>query len=211
MNHSDKENIVNRYKERLKEFGPGIKSLASGTVERRTIRFGILEDIGHLDGSSILDIGSGLGDFYQHLKDKGIQVSYTGYDLSPDLIHIAKERFPEAVFAVRDIQAEGIKGRFDYVVSSQTFNFRISNENNIDLVKACLKISLEHCNKGVCFDFLSSYVDYREDHLFYYSPEELFSYGKSLTKRVTLKHQSELYEFALCLYPDFKGWNNNKS
>lgn len=208
MNQSDKVNIITRYKDRLSEFGPGIRSLASGTVERRTIRFSILESIGDLNGCSILDIGSGLGDYYQYLKDKGIQVSYTGYDLSPDLIEIAKERFPEAHFEVRDIQNEGISNKFDYIVSSQTFNFRLSNESNMDLVKSCLKISINNCNKGICFDFLSSYVDYQEDHLYYYSPEELFAFAKTLTKRVTLKHDSELFEFALCLSPDFKGWNS---
>ncbi len=133
-------------------------------------------------------------------------MDYTGYDLSPDLIKIATERFPEAKFEVRDIQNDGIPEKFDYIVSSQTFNFRFGNESNLDVVKACLKISYESCLKGICFDFLTSYVDYKEDHLFYYQPEELFSYAKSLTKRVSISHESELYEFALFLYPDFKGW-----
>jgi SAM-dependent methyltransferase len=211
MNDSDKDNIINRYRNRLQQFGPGIKSLASGTVERRNIRFGLLSNVGELEGATILDIGSGLGDFYQYLKDRKIKVDYTGYDLSPDLISIAKEKFPEATFEVRDIQAEGIAGRYDYIVSSQTFNFRLANEDNNELIKTCLKISLESCNKGLCFDFITSYVDYREDHLFYYSPEELFTYAKSLTKRVSLSHESELFEFALYMFPDFVSWNPDRN
>ena len=212
MNDSDKENIISRYRDRLQQFGPGIKSLASGTVERRNIRFGLLSNVGELEGATILDIGSGLGDFYQYLKDNKIKVEYTGYDLSPDLISIAKEKFPEATFEVRDIQTEGIAGKYDYIVSSQTFNFRLANEDNNELVKSFLKISLESCLKGLCFDFITSYVDYREDHLFYYSPEELFAYAKSLTKRVSLSHESELFEFALYMFPDFTSWNpDNKA
>jgi len=206
MNSQDKDVIINRYKDRLEKFGPTIASLASGTIDRRTIRFNLLANVGDLRGASVLDLGSGLGDFYGFLVEKGINVNYTGYDLSPDLVELARKHFPKAKFEIRDIQTDGIEGRFDYIVSSQTFNFRLENENNIDLVKSCLKICYEHCDKGICFDFLTSYVDFREDHLFYYSPEELFSYAKLLTKRVSLSHESLLYEFVLYLYPDFTGW-----
>jgi|SRR6185295_2760122 len=206
MNHSDKNIIISRYKERLDKFGPTIESLASGTVERRNLRFQLLSSVGDLRGAKILDLGSGLGDYYAYLKENNIQVDYTGYDLSPDLVKVAAERFPDARFEVRDIQNDGIPEQFDYIVSSQTFNFRFTNESNMDVVRACLKISYEHCRKGMCFDFITSYVDFMEDHLFYYKPEELFSYAKTLTKRVSLSHESPLYEFALFLYPDFAGW-----
>lgn len=206
MNNQDKNTIISRYKSRLEKFGPSIESLASGTVERRAIRFNLLADVGDLEGATVLDLGSGLGDFYAFLEESNVKVNYTGYDLSPDLVQLAAQRFPDAKFEVRDIQTDGIDGKFDYIVSSQTFNFRIENESNIDLVKSCLQICYQHCNKGMCFDFLTSYVDYKEDHLYYYSPEELFSYAKSLTKRVSLSHQSPLYEFSLYLYPDFTGW-----
>lgn len=206
MNNSDKNTIIDRYKERLNKFGPSIESLASGTVERRNMRFNLLASVGDLRGAKILDLGSGLGDFYEFLKENNIQADYTGYDLSPDLVKVAAERFPDAKFEVRDIQTDGIPERFDYIVSSQTFNFKLANESNMDLVKACLKLCYAHCDKGICFDFITSYVDYREDHLFYYSPEELFSFAKTLTKRVSISHESPLYEFALFLYPDFSGW-----
>ena len=39
MNYSDKEEIRSRYRARFKKYGAGIKALASGTEERRTIRF----------------------------------------------------------------------------------------------------------------------------------------------------------------------------
>lgn len=206
MNNQDKSNIISRYRSRLEKFGPSIESLASGTLDRRSIRFNLLADIGNLEGGSVLDLGSGLGDFYGFLLENDIKVNYTGYDLSPDLVELAAKRFSDANFEIRDIQTDGIEGKFDYIVSSQTFNFRLENENNVDIVKSCLKICYEHCNKAMCFDFLTSYVDYKEDHLFYYSPEELFSYAKSLTKRVSLRHESPLYEFTLYLYPDFIGW-----
>jgi SAM-dependent methyltransferase len=206
MNEKDKSIIIDRYKERLEKYGPSIQSLASGTEARRLIRFKQLESVGDINGSKILDLGSGLGDFYKYLKDKQYDFEYVGYDISPDLVAIANKNYPEAKFEVRDIQQEDISESFDYVVSSQTFNFKLSNEENLDLVKTCLIKSLKASKKGICFDFLSKYVDFEENHLFYYQPEELFTFAKSLSKKVALKHDTELYEFAIFIYQDFVGW-----
>lgn len=208
MNQKDKINIINRYKERLQKFGPNIKSLASGTEDRRLIRFKQLESLGDLNNSKILDLGSGLGDFYDYLITKGYNIDYVGYDISPDLVSVAQKKYPNARFEVRDIQQDGIEESFDYIVSSQTFNYKLSNENNLNLVKTCLEKSFHASKKGICFDFLSNYVDFEEDHLYYFQPELIFTFAKSLSKRVTLKHDSELYEFAIFIYNDFIGWNN---
>ena len=207
MNNEDKLNIIDRYKIRLDKFGPGIKSLASGTEDRRLLRFKQLETLGDLNNCKILDLGSGLGDFYNYLILKGYNIEYVGYDISPDLVQIAKKNFPKARFEVRDIQQDNILETFDYVVSSQTFNYKLSNEDNYELVKSCLIKSLQVAKKGICFDFLTKYVDFEENHLFYYQPEQLFAFAKTLSKRVNLKHDSELYEFAIFIYKDFVGWN----
>ena len=207
MNKEDKLHLINRYKTRLDKFGPNIQSLASGTEARRLLRFKQLESIGNLNDCKILDLGSGLGDFYNYLQYTGYNLEYVGYDISPDLVEIASKNFPNARFEVRDIQQEDILETFDYVVSSQTFNFKLSKEDNFELVKTCLKKSFNASNKGICFDFLTKYVDFEEQHLFYYQPEQLFSFAKSLSKRVTLKHDSELFEFAIFIYKDFDGWN----
>ncbi len=206
MNENDKLSITSRYRERLKQHGPGIQALASGTTERRAIRFGVLSSIGDLQGASVLDLGCGLADFYAYLKECGIEVRYTGYDITPEFIGLAKERYPEAHFEVRDIQAEGIPERFDYIISSQTFNNRFTHEDNLRLMQDVLRLCYEASDKGVAIDMLTSYVDFREEHLFYYTPEDIFRHAKSLTKRVTLRHDYPLYEFAILLYKDFTGW-----
>lgn len=202
MNDDDKAIIANRYRERLKQYGPDIRALASGTVERRAIRFGVLHSVGDLEGKSILDLGCGLGDFYASLLDQEIEVNYTGYDITEEFIELAGKRFPQAQFEVRDIQAQGIACKFDYIVSSQTFNNRLAHEDNTVVMQDVLRICYSACNFGVAVDMLTSYVDYREQHLFYYQPEEMFRYAKSLTKRVTLRHDYRAYEFALYLYKD---------
>jgi hypothetical protein len=69
-----------------------------------------------------------------------------------------------------------------------------------------LGICYEACDKGVAVDMMTSYVDFREERLFYYSPEEILRHAKSLTKRVMLRHDYPMFEFAIFLYKDFTGW-----
>jgi SAM-dependent methyltransferase len=206
MTTADKAQIVSRYRERLQTHGAGIQALASGTVERRDIRFSVLSGIGEFEETSVLDIGCGLADFYAYLVGLGVNVRYTGYDITPEFVELAARRFPEAHFEVRDVENEGIPDKFDYVVSSQTFNNRLAHDDNRRVMQTVLEIANEAANRGVAFDMLTDHVDFREDRLFYYSPEEMFRFAKTLTKRVQLRHDYPLYEFALYLYPDFAGW-----
>lgn len=206
MNEADKAEITTRYRERLKQHGAGSAALATGTPERQAIRFGVLAGIGDLDGARVLDVGCGFGDFYEFLIARGIRPRYTGYDITPEFVEHARMRFPEARFEVRDVQSDGIPEKFDYVVSSQTFNNRLAHEDNLHVMQDVLRISYAACEKGVSIDMMTAYVDFREDRLFYYSPEEIFRFSKTLTKRVLLRHDYPLFEFTVYLYRDFAGW-----
>lgn len=206
MNEQDKSIITTRYRERLQQHGPGIDALASGTMERRAVRFGVLQSLGDMHGASVLDVGCGLADFFAYLRENGITADYTGYDITPEFVTLARERFPEASFEVRDIQTQGIPRRFDYIISSQTFNNRFQHDDNMKVMRDVLGICYKACDKGVAVDMMTSYVDFQEERLFYYSPEEIFRHAKSLTKRVMLRHDYPMFEFAIFLYKDFTGW-----
>jgi len=206
MNKTDKGLIIKRYRERLAEYGEDIRALASGNKEGQLIRFQVLSEVGDLNNHSVLDLGCGFGDFYQYLKERGIRVNYAGYDICPDFIEICKTRFPDAQFEVKDIQTERVEQKFDYIVSSQTFNNKLVNEDNETLIRDIIKGAYELSNTGVALDMLSTYVDFREEHLYYYNPEEIFKFCKTITKRVTLRHDYPLFEFTVYLYKDFEGW-----
>ncbi|MFC1874502.1 class I SAM-dependent methyltransferase [Chloroflexota bacterium] len=206
MNSLDKELIIKRYRERLAKHGQDVKALASGNIERQLVRFQVLSEVGDLNNHSVLDIGCGFADFYLYLKEKGVKVDYTGIDICPDFIEICQARFPEAQFEVKDIQTAPGKRKFDYVISSQTFNNHLTNEDNETMIRDIIKRAYELSNIGVAIDMISNYVDFKEEHLYYYSPEDIFRYCKAITKRVTLRHDYPLFEFTIYLYQDFKGW-----
>lgn len=206
MNARDKARIIDRYRERLKVFGEDIRTLASGTQDRQRIRFEVLQQVGMRSGDSVLDLGCGFGDFYAFLLDRGIHVDYVGYDICPDLLDVARRRFPGIHFEAKDVQESRIPCHFDYVVASQVFNNRLQEEDNLEVVKDIMRRSFEATTRAVAIDMLSTYVDYREDQLYYFSPEEIFTFCRSLSKRVCLRHDYPLFEFTVYIFKDFSRW-----
>jgi SAM-dependent methyltransferase len=209
MNAADKRKIIDRYNQRFEQFGTDIRTLASGTEERRQVRFGVLSEIGLTPGCSVLDLGCGFGDFYAYLGRRGLECEYTGYDINPTLAEAARSKFPAGRFEVKDIQVEPFPV-FDFVVSSSAFNLPVSDGDNYGFVTDILTRCFQHARLGVAVDFLTSYVDFQSAEAFHYSPEKILAIAKTITKRVSLRHDYPLYEFCLYLYPDFEGWHGKQ-
>jgi SAM-dependent methyltransferase len=206
MKEIDKRTIIERYNKRLEKFGASIDALASGTEERRRVRFTVLSQIGVSPGDSILDLGCGLGDLWLFFNEKGTDVNYSGIDINPQLIMEARKRYPGVSFDVKDIQTDKLS-KVDYVLSTSCFNLTLSRQNNYEFASDILQKSFSLAQKGVAIDFLSDYVDFRGvKEAFYYSPEKMFNIAKKITKRVCIRHDYPLFEFCLYLYPDFTGW-----
>lgn len=205
MQAGDKKRIIERYNERFAQYADDIRTLASGTEERRQLRFDVLAAVGIESGASVLDLGCGFGDFYDYLERRGLECRYTGYDINPTLIEVARGKHPGARFEVRDVQSEEFP-EFDFIVSSSAFNLRLTSQDNYAFIGDILKVCYEHSRRGAAIDLLSAYVDFESPEAFHYSPERVFSIAKKITKRVQLRHDYPLYEFCLYLYPDFQGW-----
>lgn len=205
MNDIDKQSIIKRYNDRIEKYGYNLAGMASGTEDRRKLRFQILSEIGIKNGDSVLDLGCGFGDFSDYLSNQKLLVDYTGYDINPLIIGEATKRFPNDTFAVKDVIHEDFP-EFDYIVSTSCFNLPLKTQDNYDFVLELLTTCYQHARKGVAIDFISSYVDFTHPDAFHYEPEKVFTIAKSLTKRVCLRHDYPLFEFAIYLYKDFQGW-----
>ncbi len=199
MNAHDKQRIIERYNARLARFGTGIEALASGVEERRQLRFSVLTQVGISAGDHVLDLGCGFGDLCGYFERQRIGAIYSGIDINPQLVAVARERFPQAAFHVGDLQEQS-PGMFDYVVSTSCFNLRLLNEDNYAFIGQLLRTCYGIARKGVAIDFLSSYVDFRGNsaEAFYYEPERVFAIAKSISKRVSFRHDYPLFEF--CVY-----------
>jgi SAM-dependent methyltransferase len=106
------------YDQRLAQYGPHVQSLYWASAGSQRARFKALLRIGDLHGRSVQDIGCGFGDLYGLIREQGIDSAYHGVDLNPNLVRIARERYPEASFSVANILDETYERRSDYLVGS---------------------------------------------------------------------------------------------
>lgn len=199
MNTKDKQEIIERYNERLRRYGYDPRTLG-WYKGRQPIRFMALTNIGKMNHHSILDVGCGFGDLLDFLEKQRLIVDYVGYDINPEFIEIAKDRHKKVKFEVRDIEEDVNEQRFDWVLSSGVFNHKVSD--NEEFVRNMLTKMFEIAKLGVAVDFLSTYVDFQEGNSYHSDPKEVFDFCKSLTKRVTLRHDYLLYEFCVYLYKE---------
>jgi len=197
MKEEEKRATLDRYNERLKEYGYNPKTL--GWLKgKQEIRFQVLSEIGDLHNCSILDVGCGFGDLYGFLVNKGIKIRYTGVDINPHLLEIGKELYPSASFKVMDFDEEVLEKKIDWVFASGIFNFKL--EDNESFIKNMLSKMFNISKKGVAVDFMSSYVDFQNEDAYHTKPEQIFSYCKQLSRRITLRHDYMPFEFCVYIY-----------
>jgi biotin carboxylase/SAM-dependent methyltransferase len=194
--------VVARYQERIRRHGVTFESMASGSLEKQRIRHYTHALALRGDNPAVLDIGCGLGQFYEYLKERGLACRFTGYDLVPEYVAHCRSRFPEAEFETRNIFQTGIGGHFDTIVMSQVLNNHYRDSNNRDVMQTALRLAYAHTRVSVSVDMMSSYVDFQSAELYYYSPEEVFRFAKSFCRRVILRHDFRPFEFCIQLFHD---------
>ncbi len=202
LSEQDREMIIGRYMARFKEYGIDIRTLNAGKWNKLEIQHTVHASIGDLQDKTILDVGCGLAHYYQFLRNRGLRVNYVGYDIVEPFIETDRKRFPDARFEVRDISRDDIAHRPDYVVMCQVFNNRYSSVNNDEVVKTAIGKAFGAAAIGISIDLKTKYVNYEEEQLYYYSPEEYFSFAKSLTPFVMLRHDYLPFDFTLFLYKE---------
>lgn len=206
MDAREKKEIIKRYTERYEKLGRTVQTLGSGTDEHQTIRYRVLSEIADLGGQRVLDVGCGFGGFLDYCRHFGQPMTYTGIDIVPVLLDEARKKHPYGKFIEMDVLDAPDDMEFDYVVSSQGFNNRLRYSDNWDMMREVIAKCFKLARKGVAIDMMSTHVDFQEDHLYYFDPGKVFDFAKSLTKRVTIRHDYPLFEFCIYLFPDFEGW-----
>lgn len=60
-----------------------------------------------LQGKSVLDVGCGVADFWDHLHLRGLNCDYVGVDIASGMIKLCRERYPELRFESVDTLESG--------------------------------------------------------------------------------------------------------
>ncbi len=198
MKPEDKALLIEIYSRSLAHFGDTAEAVKWTELSQR-YRFKILTEIADLETTKLLDYGCGKGDLFQYLLEGGFRGSYTGFDINPELIDLARNKFPAARFELRDIELDTVDEHFDYVLISGVFNNRISD--NGGMMRSLLPRCFSLAERGMSFNAISTYVNFREPEMFYTNPEETFSFCMTqLSSLVTLRHDNIPRNFTVYVY-----------
>ncbi len=185
------------FEERLERYGDDPRSLDCSDEGQRG-RFQVLAEVANMAGKSVLDLGCGLGHFYEFLLTRCAGVRYLGYDFSEKFIARARSKYPKATFEVHDVLDSDIRGRFDFVVSSGMHNLE-TGTNDGDMVRL-LRNAWNAADEAVAVSMLSATADRLEDGRHYYDPLKMASEALRLTRYVVLRQDYMPHDLTLYLY-----------
>lgn len=178
MDELPKEYIIDFFTKRLIHFKDSPESVG-WTKKGQILRYEAVLSLIEPHGKSLLDFGCGKGDFFGFLKEKGIQCQYSGIDINPNLIELARKNHPNGLFYVQDIEIEPLNEFFDYVISIGVFNLAFQNIN--DSIQRCLEILFNHTNKNLIFTCLNQKTKFRDIYVHYFKIEDLEKIAKKLS------------------------------
>jgi SAM-dependent methyltransferase len=190
------------FEERLARHGDSPRSLDCSDQGQQG-RFKILAEVGPMSGRSVVDLGCGLGHFYEFVSKMNSGVSYTGYDFSEKFVARARAKYPAAQFEVRDVLRDEIPRRFDFVISCGIHNFE-TGSNDEDMIRLLHK-AWAAANDAVAFSMLSKTADRIEEGRHYYDPIQMMAEALRLTRYAVLRQDYMPHDLTLYLYRNPRG------
>jgi SAM-dependent methyltransferase len=195
------------YENSLAEFGDSPQGVNWADACSQNLRFQIMSEIDNLNGKIVHDVGCGLGHLFDFLSKKAINCEYVGSDISSSMITCAKGRIPNQNLYVADILQNPVPEWMaaDYLFTSGLFYVKNSINKAIwtSFMETMLKQMFKLARKGIAFNMLTSYVDYKDKKLFYLHPKNAIEFCvNNLSKRVTLRHDYPLWEYTVYVYKD---------
>lgn len=194
--------IRDLYAGNLAEHGLSSKSVGWKDDWSHLLRFERLSRIVARDGGdyTVNDWGCGYGAMFGYLDAlPGARLrEYLGYDISPEMIAAAQANCDPS--RSRFILGPEVTEPADYSFVSGTFNVKLeaSDDDWDAYVKRQLSVIYAHSRKGVAFNLLTSYVDWKAENLFYADPGKFFDFCKrQLSRHVTLVHDYTLFEWTM--------------
>lgn len=200
MNEIEKQSVIQRYTERLAEFGDSPLTLG-WTKNKHLLRYHILLSQWVFNqNDTLLDFGCGFGDLYGYIQDLSIPLSYYGYDLNADLVEVGKNKYPGIHLSTIDILSSTQAKSFDYAVSSGVHNLKLTD--NWAFIEQTFARFAFICRKGFALNFISNKVDIIDNHLYHADPAKILNLAYRYSKKVILNNNYMPFEFTIIVDMD---------
>jgi SAM-dependent methyltransferase len=153
--------------------------------------------------ATLLDVGCGYAGLLPHLRERGLELEYTGIDVAENMVQWARDHQPAGRFLVGDALDFAFEGEFDYVVCSGILTQKLEATGaDMDRYAGRLVRRLYSlCRRGAAFNVMTTKVNYFANNLYYRNPAEMLAWCMAeITPHVRLDHAYPLYEYTMYLY-----------
>lgn len=184
------------------KFRDSPKALGWSSRQRQEKRFDVLSKVIEDKEGSILDMGCGMGDLFTYLRKIGWNGSYTGIDISQEMVNISRQKIPYAKIIKGDI-SEADYGKHDYVLLSGTLNNRLYEEERDQY--ACIQKIIENMweasGKAMAFNLRSGWGQPpRSEDIFAYNPISILEMCRTLTTKLIFNHSYFPHDFTIFMF-----------
>lgn len=197
----NRDKVVAYFQNHVKEKGFGAEGMDWKNADTQKLRFEVINRyIDFTNKPSVLDVGCGAGAYYEYTKSAGHSIDYIGLDIVPEMVEHVKTRFPEVGTFLGSLFEYNEK--HDYVIASGTFNARLDSVDGDwkEYVFRSLSRMMELCNHSVVLNFMSPYVDYTYDRLYYPTFDDLCRFIiDNFGRDFIIDHDYPLYEFTIAI------------
>jgi ubiquinone/menaquinone biosynthesis C-methylase UbiE len=164
-------------------------------------RFRILSHLVVDQEASVLDVGSGYGDFYTFIKNYfNFQGEYQGIDQNKSFVTYAAQQHPDTTFIHSSFEDFISEKNFDYVVGSGLFavDSPLWLQHFHEIIEKMFVLS----NKGIAFNLLSDATNQRHQGFKYATIQEVLEITQELTTTFDMYHNyhPENSDMTFCLF-----------
>ena len=209
MRNDISEQQLTRYRENFLQYGDSPQGTYQNDRTTQYLRFQRLLRNLQLkgDGFSIHDVGAGVADLHHYLNEQGVQHTYSGTEIVPEMVQSASRRVPGIQLTTDDFLAESNEPNADFVVLSGTLNL-CCDSDGIVWSDYCLRVLVKMFKSarcGIAANFLTNRNTFSAANLHYAAPGLMLDFClDSMSRFVTIDHAYPLFEFTLTvLKPEY--------
>jgi SAM-dependent methyltransferase len=198
-----RKRIVDRHRDSLLRYGVGPAALYWSSREIQELRFSVLADIGLQSGDSVLDVGCGFGDLWAYLQGQGIEVDYTGIDLSPELVAAGREQYPDLKLMEGDIfDLNPAPASYDFVLLSGALNENLNDDGAY--ARRVIARMVEASRRGVALNLLNANHQWTAGrwNLQSFDPAEMLAYCQDLSSHCEYRDDYLDNDFSVFLHTE---------
>jgi hypothetical protein len=198
------DGVATLYTKSLAEHGLQSKGVGWKDDASHQLRFEKLSQVIDTDlaneGIMVNDLGCGYGAMFAYLDGmRSFKLAgYVGYDISEEMLGSAQAHVKDA--RAKFVKSPRITHEADYSFVCGTFNVKLETTDEVwsEYIKDTLMNLAAMSSRGFAFNALSTYVDWREKHLYYADPSVFFEFCKrNISRYVTLLHDYPLFEWTM--------------